>query len=170
MPISNAIPGTIALLQPLLREEADVVFGSRYLRWRGVRSNWRLTRIGVVLLNAFALAVWCPADRRSDLFQGLFDDGWRKWELECERFQLPRSHGQACRLGLSILEVPIRYHPRTVAEGKKDPVDGRMEGSLDLVEISKMAESWAGARVRSESARDLMGLWVVVGERTGIMS
>ena len=110
-----------ALLQPLLREEADVVFGSRYLRWRGVRSNWRLTRIGVVLLNAFArLLFGVRLTDEATCFKVFSTTVLREMELECERFEFcPEVTAKACRLGLSILEVPIRYHPRTVAEGKK---------------------------------------------------
>ena len=75
---------------------------------------------GRIVKRIRALAVWCPADRRSDLFQGLFDDGSAGNGAGVRAVRIcPEVTAKACRLGLSILEVPIRYHPRTVAEGKK---------------------------------------------------
>ncbi len=41
-------------------------------------------------------------------------------DLRCERFEFcPEVTAKACRMGLKILEVPISYRPRTVAQGKK---------------------------------------------------
>ncbi len=41
-------------------------------------------------------------------------------DLRCERFEFcAEVTAKACRMGLKILEVPIRYRPRSMAEGKK---------------------------------------------------
>jgi hypothetical protein len=40
--------------------------------------------------------------------------------LECRRFEFcPEVTAKLCRMGESIAEVPISYHPRSAAEGKK---------------------------------------------------
>jgi hypothetical protein len=44
----------------------------------------------------------------------------RAMDLECERFEFcPEVTAKALRMGLRIVEVPIHYDPRTVAQGKK---------------------------------------------------
>jgi hypothetical protein len=44
----------------------------------------------------------------------------RAMDLQCERFEFcPEVTAKACRMGLTIHEVPIRYAPRSAAEGKK---------------------------------------------------
>ena len=41
-------------------------------------------------------------------------------DLRCERFEFcPEVTAKACRLGLRILEVPIRYKARDAQHGKK---------------------------------------------------
>jgi hypothetical protein len=45
---------------------------------------------------------------------------WRALDLEAERFELcAEVTAKVCRLGLRIREVPVRYAPRSVTEGKK---------------------------------------------------
>jgi hypothetical protein len=47
-------------------------------------------------------------------------DDLRAKDLQCEGFEFcPAVTAKACRMGLSIREVPISYHARSVAEGKK---------------------------------------------------
>ena len=49
---------------------------------------------------------------RRDILQGI--------PLECQRFEFcPEVTAKALRRGHKIVEVPIHYHPRTHAEGKK---------------------------------------------------
>jgi hypothetical protein len=44
----------------------------------------------------------------------------RSLELECRRFEFcPEVTAKVLRRGERIVEVPIRYRPRTVDEGKK---------------------------------------------------
>jgi hypothetical protein len=41
-------------------------------------------------------------------------------DLRAERFELcPEITAKLCRKGIAILEVPISYHPRSSAQGKK---------------------------------------------------
>jgi hypothetical protein len=110
------------LLEPLLQGRAQVVYGSRYLRpgQKALQGSW-LFRRGVALLN------WCVR-----LLYGvkLTDEAtcykvfptWalKAMDLRCQRFEFcPEVTAKTCRLGLSILEVPITYAPRTNEQGKK---------------------------------------------------
>jgi glycosyltransferase involved in cell wall biosynthesis len=117
-----------ALLAPLIAGEAAIVYGSRQSRrfrigqprqWRFIAAAWALTRLANVLFGA----------RLTD-----YATGYKAFTREvADRLSL-RSGGfeidaeitaQALRLGYRIVEVPIRYRPRSVAQGKKiRAVDG----------------------------------------------
>jgi glycosyltransferase involved in cell wall biosynthesis len=107
------------LLQPILDGQADVVFGSRFLAngFRGSRvnrfGNWLVTSL-VNLLYGSALSdvETCYKLFRRELLTRL--------TLRCERFDFdPEVTIKTLRSGVRIHEVPVAYHPRTIAEGKK---------------------------------------------------
>jgi len=110
------------LLEPLLQGQADIVYGSRYLRPSpGSRPGGRLFRSGVAVLN---LAVWLLYGVRltdeATCYKVFPTELLRAMDLQCERFEFcPEVTAKACRMGLTLVEVPIRYIPRTAAEGKK---------------------------------------------------
>ncbi len=110
------------LLAPLLEGRADAVYGSRYLHPSpGRRPGGRLFRLGVGLLN---LAAWLLYGARltdeATGYKVFPTDALRAMDLHCEHFEFcPEVTAKACRLGLTIAEVPIGYAPRTAAEGKK---------------------------------------------------
>jgi hypothetical protein len=53
-------------------------------------------------------------------YKAFFTDALRSMDLRCERFEFcPEVTAKACRLGLRIREVPIRYVARTIHQGKK---------------------------------------------------
>jgi dolichol-phosphate mannosyltransferase len=107
------------VIEPLRNGAGLVVYGSRYLRSH-VRGGW-FFRQGVRVLN---LAVrWLYGQRLTDeatCYKALPTALLRHLQLECERFEFcPEVTAKVCRLGVSILEVPVSYHPRTSAAGKK---------------------------------------------------
>jgi dolichol-phosphate mannosyltransferase len=110
------------LLEPLLHGRADIVYGSRYLRpSSGSRACGRLFRYGVALLN---LAVWLLYGVRltdeATCYKVFPTEVLQAMDLQCERFEFcPEVTAKACRMGLTIAEVPIHYTPRSAAEGKK---------------------------------------------------
>ena len=110
------------ILEPLLSGEVQVVYGSRYLDRRNrQRSRWRGLRWGVSLLN---LCVRLLYGRRltdeATCYKALPTALLRRMDLQCERFEFcPEVTAKACRMGLRIAEVPIRYVPRSRAQGKK---------------------------------------------------
>lgn len=110
------------LLEPLLHGQADVVYGSRYLRPApNRRSCWRLFRYGVALINfTVRLLYGVRLTDEATCYKVFPTDVLRAMDLQCQRFEFcPEVTAKACRMGLTIAEVPIRYTPRAAAEGKK---------------------------------------------------
>jgi glycosyltransferase involved in cell wall biosynthesis len=111
------LPG---LLQPILDDQADAVFGSRFLGgphrvlyfWHSV-GNGLLTLLSNMLtdLNVTDMET-CYKMARTDLLQSL--------PLSTDRFGIePEITARLAQSKARIYEVPISYHGRTYAEGKK---------------------------------------------------
>ena len=110
------------LIEPLLSGEAQVVYGSRYLRRKGEpRRRWRLFRCGVAALNVCVRLLYgARLTDEATCYKAFPTEVLRAMELECERFEFcPEVTAKACRLGLTIWEVPISYDARSVQAGKK---------------------------------------------------
>jgi glycosyltransferase involved in cell wall biosynthesis len=106
-----------ALLRPLERREANVVYGVRPDRpERGLRfflGAKLLTYLTNLLYGAgiHDEATCYKVFRRSLITQV---------RLECHRFEFcPEVTAKLCRMGEKIAEVPVRYTPRSSGEGKK---------------------------------------------------
>ena len=107
------------MIHPILTHGADAVYGSRFLGSHRVFLYWHymankfLTLVTNVLTNL----------NLSDMEVGykvFRADVVRRLTLTSERFGIePELTIKAARLGVRIYEVPIRYHGRTYAEGKK---------------------------------------------------
>jgi glycosyltransferase involved in cell wall biosynthesis len=106
-----------ALLRPLQSGETKVVYGVRPDRpERGLRfflGAKLLTHLTNFLYrtNIHDEATCYKVFRRSVL---------TRMELHCRRFEFcPEVTAKLCRMGETIAEVPISYHPRSTMEGKK---------------------------------------------------
>ncbi len=109
-----------ALLDPIERGVADVVYGSRFLGgphrvmffWHSV-GNWALTTLSNMLTNVNLTDVWtCYKVFRAEVLRGL--------TLREDRFGFEAEvTAKVARGRWRIYEVPIAYHGRTYAEGKK---------------------------------------------------
>jgi glycosyltransferase involved in cell wall biosynthesis len=109
------------LLEPLEDGHADVVFGSRFAGggahrvlyfWHSI-ANQALTTLSNMLtdLNLTDMETCYKAFRREVLAQ---------IQLEENRFGIePELTAKIAQLGVRVYEVPISYHGRTYAEGKK---------------------------------------------------
>jgi glycosyltransferase involved in cell wall biosynthesis len=108
------------LLGPLLKGDADVVFGSRFLGgphrvlyyWHSV-ANTALTLLSnmVTDLNLTDMETCYKVFRREVL---------QKLDLREDRFGIePEITAKVAQLGVRVYEVPISYNGRTYAEGKK---------------------------------------------------
>jgi glycosyltransferase involved in cell wall biosynthesis len=109
-----------ALLKPIVEQHADIVFGNRFhggehrvLYYRHFLANQFLTTICNVLtdLNLSDMEVGYKVFRTSVL---------KRLRLRANRFDIePELVIKSAKLGVRIYEVPISYHGRTYAEGKK---------------------------------------------------
>ncbi len=107
------------LLAPILRGEANVVYGSRFMgKVRNMRlqnrvANWLLAQMVSILYGqrvtdeATAYKVF-----RREIIQSL--------DLKCNRYEFcPEVTAKVLRRGERILELPVNFTARTVEEGKK---------------------------------------------------
>ncbi|MGO8748428.1 MAG: hypothetical protein ACLQNE_20835 [Thermoguttaceae bacterium] len=110
------------MIEPLLRGEAQAVYGSRYLlgRPRGV-SRWNCFRFGVSVLNLLVRLLYgARLTDEATCYRAFPTALLRAMDLDCERFEFcPEVTAKACRLGLTILETPIAYRARGKEQGKK---------------------------------------------------
>lgn len=109
------------LLEPILQDGADVVFGSRFLGggphrvcyfWHAVGNRF-LTFLSNMMnnLNLTDMETCYKAFRREVL---------DRIKLRANRFTFePEFTAKVARAGCVIYEVPVSYHGRTYAEGKK---------------------------------------------------
>jgi dolichol-phosphate mannosyltransferase len=112
----------LVVIAPLLSGEAQVVYGSRYIRNKTPNGQkWNLFRYGVCLLNISVRAIYgVRLTDEATCYKAFHTADLQAMELACERFEFcPEVTAKACRLGLRIHEVPISYHARTAAAGKK---------------------------------------------------
>jgi glycosyltransferase involved in cell wall biosynthesis len=110
------------LIEPLLLGKAKAVYGSRRLAdigwWRNLGNPFYH---GVSLLNlCVRLLYGTRVTDEATCLKAFPTDVLRQMELTSERFEFcAEVTAKACRLGLKILEVPIRYHGRNRHAGKK---------------------------------------------------
>jgi glycosyltransferase involved in cell wall biosynthesis len=109
-----------ALLNPIVSGRADVVYGSRFLGgphrvlffWHSIGNNF-LTLLSNMFsdLNLTDMETCYKTFRREVL---------NTITLKSDRFGFePEFTAKVARLGVRVYEVPISYHGRTYAEGKK---------------------------------------------------
>jgi len=106
------------LVGPILRGEAEVVFGTRDF-WRGSRL---ITKIANIFLSQLTSVLYSAhvADMES-CYKVMKRSVAQKIRLRAVGFELePELTGKLLRLGYRIHEVPLEYYdPRTVEQGKK---------------------------------------------------
>ncbi len=108
------------LIDPIERDLADVVYGSRFLGgphrvlfYRHSLVNKALTHLSNIFTDLNLTDVWtCYKVFRREVLQGL--------TLREERFGFePEVTAKIARMGCRVFEVPISYAGRTYEEGKK---------------------------------------------------
>ena len=108
------------LVGPILDGRAQVVYGSRYLR-NDVSLPWTPNRICVYFLNFIVRILYgIRVTDEATCYKAFRTTLLRSLDLRCERFEFcPEVTAKVGRLGLTILEVPICYRPRSHGDGKK---------------------------------------------------
>jgi glycosyltransferase involved in cell wall biosynthesis len=110
------------LLKPILDQRADVVFGSRFLGSAGghrVLYFWH--SVGNKLLTLLSNAVTdLNLTDMETCYKAMTKQIASRLDLRSQRFGIePEITCKVSRLGARVYEVPITYHGRTYAEGKK---------------------------------------------------
>lgn len=109
----------VALVEPLLRGEADAVYGSRFLK--GASEVPLVTRLGNASLTMLTNVLYgssltdmetCYKIMRGDLARGL--------RLSANRFDIePEITVMLLKSGARVVELPVTFSPRSRAAGKK---------------------------------------------------
>jgi glycosyltransferase involved in cell wall biosynthesis len=107
------------LVAPILAGETSVVYGSRFLAglpnapWLTIVANKALTAATNLLYGSRITDMeTCYKIMRTDVARGL--------QLEADRFDIePEITAKVLRQGLRIVERPVRFEPRSRAQGKK---------------------------------------------------
>jgi glycosyltransferase involved in cell wall biosynthesis len=110
------------LLKPILDGKADVVYGSRFLGaasghrvlyfWHSI-GNWLLTLLSNMITDVNLTDM-------ETCYKAMTKEVAKQLDLQSQRFGVePEITCKVSRLGARIYEVPISYHGRTYAEGKK---------------------------------------------------
>jgi glycosyltransferase involved in cell wall biosynthesis len=110
-----------ALIEPIERGVADVVFGSRLAGGRPQRAYlfWHLVGNRFLSLLTNVLFNTTLSDMETG-YKAFRSDVLRSLELREDSFAIePEITGQICRMKLRIYEIPISYYGRSYDEGKK---------------------------------------------------
>jgi len=108
-----------ALVTPIVRGEADVVYGSRFLAgrpaapWISIAANRALTGTTNLLFGSSITDMeTCYKIMRADIARSL--------QLDANRFDIePQITARLLRGGHRIHELPVKFDPRSRAQGKK---------------------------------------------------
>jgi glycosyltransferase involved in cell wall biosynthesis len=109
----------VPLIKPIVLGQADVAFGSRFLRSTGDRSF--MHRLGNRVLTAASnLTTGLAITDMETCYKAFRRDVLKSFELRQDRFGFePEVTAKIARHGYRVTEVPITYAPRSFAEGKK---------------------------------------------------
>jgi glycosyltransferase involved in cell wall biosynthesis len=126
-----------ALVEPIERGAADVVFGSRLLGGRPQRAYlfWHLVGNRVLSLLTNVLYNTTITDMETG-YKAFRTDVLRSLRLTQDDFAIePELTGEVCRRGLRIYQLPIAYYGRTYAEGKKITWRDGVKAVVVLVQV-----------------------------------
>jgi glycosyltransferase involved in cell wall biosynthesis len=107
------------LVAPIVRGEADVVYGSRFLAgrpaapWITILANRALTTTTNVLYG-------CSITDMETCYKIMRIEVARSLQLDANRFDIePQITARVLRRGHRIHELPVKFEPRSRAQGKK---------------------------------------------------
>ena len=107
------------LIEPILSGRADVVYGSRF---QGSVDGMMLPNLLANKILTFSANVLYGAGITDEAtaYKVFRREVLGRIQLECKRFEFcPEVTAKVRKLGVRILEVPITYNGRTLAQGKK---------------------------------------------------
>jgi glycosyltransferase involved in cell wall biosynthesis len=126
-----------ALIEPIQRGVADVVFGSRLSGGRPQRAYlfWHLVgnRVLSLLTNVLFNTTISDMETGYKVFRA---DVLRSLDLQHDDFAIePEITAKVCKRKLRIYELPIAYYGRTYAEGKKITWRDGIKAMFVLVDV-----------------------------------
>lgn len=108
-----------ALLAPMVAGETDVVYGSRILG-PDKPGSLKFYLGGRFVTWATNLLYWSNISDEPTCYKLFRGDLIRGLPLTCKGFEFcPEVTAKLLKAGHKIVDVPIRYYPRSIAEGKK---------------------------------------------------
>jgi glycosyltransferase involved in cell wall biosynthesis len=140
------------LLEPLLKGDADVVFGSRFLAGRHrVLFFWHRVANSLLTLASNMTTNLNLTDMETG-YKVLRLDVVRKLNLRSDRFGIePEITAKVARMRCRIYEVPISYHGRTYDEGKKIRWTDAFWAMLAILRYGLLPDSFNRGTVPEES-------------------
>jgi glycosyltransferase involved in cell wall biosynthesis len=108
-----------SIVAPFSDPSVTVVYGSRFLKGgrKGSLPAYLANRFLVALTN---LLYWSSITDMETCYKAVRSDILREMKLVSNSFDIEAEiTGKLLRLGHRIVEVPVRYEPRTAEEGKK---------------------------------------------------
>ena len=107
------------LLDPIVKGQADIVYGSRFLHGAPAMALPNLVA-SRILTAAANLLYGARITDEATAYKAFRAPVLRRIRLECRRFEFcPEVTAKLRRLGYRIQEVPVGYNARGIAEGKK---------------------------------------------------
>jgi len=108
------------LIQPLLKGEADVVYGSRFIGEELQDESWVHRAGNALLTGASNLFSGLKLTDMETCYKAFTQDVIKNIEIEQDRFGIePEITAKLARRGYRFVEVPISYDSRGYDEGKK---------------------------------------------------
>lgn len=109
----------IKCVEPILKKEASVVYGSRRLK-KNKMSNLSFFLGGILITKIFNILYNTKLTDEPTCYKTFRTDLIQKIEIEGNGFEWePEITAKISNLGIQIKEVPINYYPRTKKQGKK---------------------------------------------------
>lgn len=109
------------ILAPIIEKNADVVYGSRFLKKEGRKKTSLVNYLANVFLTFLTNILYKSSlTDMETAYKAFKTDVIKKIMLKSLGFEIePELTAKILRLGYKIKEVPISYHPRRIEEGKK---------------------------------------------------
>jgi len=110
----------LKLIKPIIEKKEKVIYGSRFLEKHNKHSYYSFY-LGGRLVSIITNILYFQNLTDEPTCYKVFDAEFLKSiDLKCERFEFcPEVTAKVAKTGIKIKEIPIKYYPRKVDEGKK---------------------------------------------------
>lgn len=124
-----------ALLKPLLMGKADVVYGSREINPDRKQKHNSIHYLGGRIITLAANIIYgIHITDEPNGFKLFRTNIIKDLNLKCERYEFcPEATAKVAKRKIKIYEVPVRYYPRTIKQGKKVKFKDAVEAIWTLI-------------------------------------